>query len=162
MQKLVENLGVFTPWFREQNMKMDMYTIEGQAALKKAFGKNLSNIMYEKHITQAKMARELGIPKTTVSSWMNGRRTPRSAAIKLLCRYLQCTHEELLNGFTGPAETTSVTAIPTDSSVSENMLFAALDACGYGNLRDLFAAAMTARQEEIDIATKMLKSQHGE
>ena len=130
MQKLVENLGVFTPWFREQNMKMDMYTIEGQAALKKAFGKNLSNIMYEKHITQAKMARELGIPKTTVSSWMNGRRTPRSAAIKLLCQYLQCTHEELLNGFTGHAET--------------------------------FAAAMTARQEEIDIATKMLKSQHGE
>lgn len=146
--------------FREQNMSR--LTIEQKEALQKSFGENLSNIMCEKHITQAKMARELGVPKTTVSSWMNGRRTPRSAAIKLLCQYLQCTHEELLNGFTGHAETTSVTAIPTDSSVSENMLFAALDACGYGNLRDLFAAAMTARQEEIDIATKMLKSQHGE
>ena len=42
------------------------------------------------------------------------------------------------------------------------MLFAPLDVCGYGNLRGLVAAVMTSSQEEIDIATKMLKSQYRE
>ena len=125
----------------------------------KKFGKNLSDILYKKCINQAKMAHELNIPKGTVYNWVKGIRTPRPAYMEKLCIYLQCTREDL---FDGPAEDTPAKAIPTDSSASENMLFAALDACGYSNLRDLVAVAMSARQEQIDIATKMLKSQHGE
>lgn len=125
----------------------------------KIFGNNLSNIIYEKRITQAEIARVLQIPKGTVYNWTNGLRIPRPANMNKLCTYLQCTRKDLLDG---PEETVPVNTIPTDSSVSGNMLFAALDACGYGNLRHLVAAAMTASQEEIDIATRMLKSQHRE
>lgn len=139
-----------------------MNTSRTTADYAKKFGENLSDILYEKRINQAKISRELNIPKGTVYNWVKGMRIPRPIYMDKLCRYLQCTREDLLNGSVGLEETTSVTAIPTDSSVSENMLFAALDACGYGNLCDLVAAAMTARQEEIDIATKMLKSQHRE
>lgn len=123
------------------------------------FGKNLSNIIYEKRITQVEIARVLQVPKGTVYNWVHGLRFPRPAHMEKLCNYLQCTRMDLLDG---PAEDTPAKATPTDSSTSENMLFAALDACGYGNLRHLVAVAMTASQEEIDIATKMLKSQHGE
>jgi transcriptional regulator with XRE-family HTH domain len=125
----------------------------------KIFGKNLSNIIYEKRITQAEIARVLQIPKGTVYNWTNGLRIPRPANMNKLCTYLQCTRKDLLDG---PEETVPVNTIPTDLSVSGNMLFAALDACGYSNLRDLVAAAMSARQEEIDIATRILKSQHTE
>ena len=38
------------------------------------FGKNLKRIMYDRNITQAQMSKELNIPKTTISSWMNGKR----------------------------------------------------------------------------------------
>lgn len=123
------------------------------------FGKNLSNIIYEKRITQVEIARVLRVPKGTVYNWVHGRRFPRPAHMEKLCDYLQCTRMDLLDG---PEETVPVNTIPANPSVSGNMLFAALDACGYSNLRDLVAVAMTASQEEIDIATKMLKSLHGE
>ena len=124
------------------------------------FGENLSNIMHKKRITQTKIAHELQIPTGTVFNWVHGHRIPRPVTMDKLCGYLQCTREDLLNVPVGPEETIPIKKIPTDTSVSENMLFAALDACGYSNLRDLVAAAMSARQEEIDIATRMLKSQH--
>lgn len=123
------------------------------------FGENLSNIMHEKRTTPVKIARALQVPQGTVHNWVHGLRIPRPANMNKLCSYLQCTRKDLLDG---PEETVPVNTIPTDSSVSGNMLFAALDACGYSNLRDLVAAAMSAKQEEIDIATKMLKSQHTE
>lgn len=43
---------------------------------------------------------------------MNDRRIPRSSAIALLCRYLQCTHKDLLNG---PEETVPVKNIHRNS-----------------------------------------------
>ena len=46
----------------------------------KRLGKNLTDIMYRRGVTQAQMSNELRVPKTTVSSWMNGRRMPRAAA----------------------------------------------------------------------------------
>lgn len=139
-----------------------MNTSKTTADYAKKFGENLSDILYEKHINQAKISRELNIPKGTVYNWVKGMRIPRPIYMDKLCRYLQCSREDLLNGSVGLEEITSAKTIPTDPSVSENMLFAALDACGYSNLRHLVAAAMTASQEEIDIATKMLNSQHTE
>lgn len=53
--------------------------------------KNLRRIMHEKEKTQADMARDLKIGKTTISAWMNGVHIPRMDKIDMICRYLGCT-----------------------------------------------------------------------
>ena len=57
----------------------------------KAVARNLRRIMYEKKITQAKMALDLNIGKSTISTWMNGEHIPRMEKIDLLCKYLNCS-----------------------------------------------------------------------
>lgn len=59
--------------------------------------RNLRLLMYQKGITQAQMSRELGIGKTTLSSWMNGQRMPRMDKIDMLCRYLNCMRSDLMD-----------------------------------------------------------------
>lgn len=58
--------------------------------------KNLRRIMHEKGKTQADMARDLKIGKTTISAWMNGVHIPRMDKIDMICRYLGCTRSDLL------------------------------------------------------------------
>jgi transcriptional regulator with XRE-family HTH domain len=138
-------------------MKMDMYTIEGQETLKKAFGKNLSDIMYERHITQSKMSNELKIPKTTISGWMSGKRIPRAAAMEKLCKYLNCTRTDLF------------AMKRADNSLSENdrdkantidfrsEVMIAQKIAGSYELRSLFDTAIVSRPEDILLVTETLR-----
>ena len=60
------------------------------------FSKNLRRIMYDRNITQAQMSKELDIPKTTISSWMNGKRVPKMDMFDRLCTYLNCRRSDLM------------------------------------------------------------------
>lgn len=62
----------------------------------KAFAKNLKRLLEEKGKTQAELSRDLGLSKTTVSSWFNGYRMPRMDKIELLCNYFNVSKSELL------------------------------------------------------------------
>lgn len=128
-----------------------------------ALSKNLTDIMYSRGITQAQMANELKIPKTTVSSWVNGKRIPRSAAMEVLCRYLNCTREDLLRlpgeAPTQPAAPPQTVQKPAREPESDDLdlVLAALDAASYGHLRGLVKAAAGADQKSIDFVTEILK-----
>lgn len=65
----------------------------------KVIAKNLKRLLYEKDKTQTEMARELGIAKTTVNSWMRGERTPKYQTIDLLCEYFGCKRNDILEPF---------------------------------------------------------------
>lgn len=60
------------------------------------FGKNLKRVMYDRNITQAQMSKELNIPKTTISSWMNGKRVPKMDMFDKICSYLSCRRSDLM------------------------------------------------------------------
>jgi transcriptional regulator with XRE-family HTH domain len=62
----------------------------------KVVAANMRRIMYDREKTQADLARDLHLNKSTVSSWMNGTRTPKIDKIDLLCEYLSCTREDLM------------------------------------------------------------------
>lgn len=62
----------------------------------KIFSRNLRRIMYEREISQSKMAQDLNIPKTTISGWVNAKRTPKMDKIDQLCTYLRCTRTDLM------------------------------------------------------------------
>lgn len=58
--------------------------------------RNLRQIMYEKGKTQADVARDLKINKSTLSSWMNGARMPKMANIDMLCKYFNVPRSSLM------------------------------------------------------------------
>lgn len=62
----------------------------------KITSKNLKRIAYEHQKSQADIAKDLGINKGTVSSWMTGARVPRMDKIDLLCKYFNCKREDLM------------------------------------------------------------------
>ena len=128
-----------------------------------AFSKNLTDIMARREITQAQMSSELKIPKTTVSSWMNGRRMPRSAAMSAICHYLNCTREDLLRL---PGEAPMEPSAPRQTAQEPlrapgagdlKYVMDALDESGYGHLRALVEAAAGADESCYDFVIGILK-----
>ena len=60
------------------------------------FSELLQNLLKEFGITQAKLSRDTGIPKTTISGWLNAGRLPDYNSIRTLCKYFDITADELL------------------------------------------------------------------
>ncbi len=65
----------------------------------KITSKNLKRIAYEHQKSQADIAKDLGINKGTVSSWMTGARVPRMDKIDLLCKYFRCDREDIMEPY---------------------------------------------------------------
>jgi len=62
----------------------------------KIVAKNLKRIFVEHDKTQAQVAKDLGISKTTLSSWMNGTRLPRMNKVDMLCKYFGCQRTDIM------------------------------------------------------------------
>lgn len=58
--------------------------------------KNLRRVAYEANKTQVEIARDLGLNKATVSSWMNGTRTPKMPKIDMLCNYFGVKRSDIM------------------------------------------------------------------
>ena len=67
----------------------------------KIIAKNLKRIMIDCDKTQADLSRDLNIPKTTLSGWMNGTRCPKMKSIDMLCNYFCVTRAELTEEHAG-------------------------------------------------------------
>ena len=75
---------------------LDFTTEEIQYLLKLSEDfKNLKRLAYEHNKTQTDSANDLGISKTTLSSWMSGYRTPKMSNIDRLSKYFHITRQEL-------------------------------------------------------------------
>ena len=61
----------------------------------RVIAKNIKRLAYEKNKTQADIARDLNLSKTTLSSWMSGYRVPRMSKIDMLAKYFGVTRSEL-------------------------------------------------------------------
>lgn len=62
----------------------------------KVVAQNLRNIIFERGTTQAQVAKDLGINKGTLSSWMNATRTPKMANIDMLCKYFDVPRSAIM------------------------------------------------------------------
>ena len=62
----------------------------------KVVAQNLRNIIFERGTTQAQVAKDLGINKGTLSSWMNATRTPKMANIDMLCKYFNVPRSAIM------------------------------------------------------------------
>lgn len=62
----------------------------------KIVAKNLRRLAFIHDKTQMDMSRELGVNQSTLSSWMNGNRTPKMSKIDMLCKYFNCKREDIM------------------------------------------------------------------
>jgi len=62
----------------------------------KIIAKNLKRLAYDHKKTQADIARDLNISKTTLSSWMSGYRVPRMANVDRLAKYFKCLRSDII------------------------------------------------------------------
>lgn len=65
----------------------------------KLIAKNIRRLVYEAGKTQAEVARDLKINKSTLSCWMNGSRIPRMDAIDRLCHYFNCSRADIMENY---------------------------------------------------------------
>lgn len=72
------------------------------------FGRRLRNLRLEKKLTQADVAREVGVGQTAVSQWEIGSTAPTLANIYELARLFDVTAGELLDGVTDDEELAAV------------------------------------------------------
>lgn len=113
----------------------------------KIVARNLRRIMYERGVSQSKLAHDLNLTKSTVSSWMNGYRTPRMSKIDMLCEYLHCKRSDLME----PYSETKHHHTNTDTEQIAQSIYDDPD------LHALFDAARGNKSENLQLAAEMLK-----
>jgi transcriptional regulator with XRE-family HTH domain len=58
----------------------------------------IKSLRNERHLSQAQIAKALGIDQSTVSYWEKGRQEPNALQRKKLCQFLGITQSELFKG----------------------------------------------------------------
>ena len=61
------------------------------------FSKNLKIFLERFGMSQADLADNLNISRSTVCQWLSGQRTPRPAMLDLVCSYFHCSRAELMD-----------------------------------------------------------------
>jgi transcriptional regulator with XRE-family HTH domain len=113
----------------------------------KIVARNLRRIMYERGVSQSKLAHDLNLTKSTVSSWMNGYRTPRMSKIDMLCEYLHCKRSDLME----PHSETKHHHTNAETEQIAQYIYEDSD------LRLLFDAARGSDPENLKLAAELLK-----
>lgn len=70
---------------------------------------NLRRLAYEKQVEQKDIADALGVSRSIVSAWMNGRKTPRMDKIDRLCAYFHCLRADIMEPYGQKRPTKEVT-----------------------------------------------------
>lgn len=93
------------------------YSVE--ESLQDAIPKMLSNLLYERGITQREFANRMGVSAPTVSAWCSGTKTPRLENIDKMCEILDVSRSYLLG--TGYIKPTKENASPKYDSQAEEI-----------------------------------------
>ncbi len=75
--------------------------------MQKTFSKKLKQIMLEKELTQAELAKLIGLDQSRISKWLTGTRNPSTPNLQKLASALKVSVNELLSDDTSPQETNS-------------------------------------------------------
>ena len=73
-----------------------MTTNKNEDEFKIIFSRNLKKLMSINNVTQKKLVSDLGINKSTISSWVTGARLPRMDMVQLLADYFNVNRSDLI------------------------------------------------------------------
>ena len=69
-------------------------------AYKGIVGERIKKLIGYSRITQVEVANALGVTKGTITHYIKGNSFPDLAQLKMLCRILDCSYEEILGSIT--------------------------------------------------------------
>lgn len=114
----------------------------------KLFTKNLKYFLEKSGKTQSELSRDLGLSKTTVSSWFNGKRIPRMDKVDMLCDYFGINRSDLMEDKNHEEQSTYYLNDETKEIAQE--IFKNKE------LRLLFDAGKNASPEDLKLVYDML------
>ena len=115
---------------------------------RKVFGRNLSDILYEKRISQKELMQHMKVSSATVSDWCSGKKMPRIDKLTSIANFLRVTMSDLVE------EKTKESA---GYYLDEETAKAAQEVFDNPDLRILFDAARASKPEDIRMAADILK-----
>lgn len=65
-------------------------------AFKRTFGKNLTEALQLREMSQRELARSIGVSSTTASQWCQGKKVPRADKIDAICTVLNIKRSDLM------------------------------------------------------------------
>ena len=87
----------------------------------KVVAKNLKRLAYNSGKQQKEIANELGIPQSTLNTWMNGYRIPKIESVDMLAEYFGVTRNEIMLPY-------GMVPLETISAFERNIILAYRDA----------------------------------
>lgn len=133
----------------------DNHLEQMQQDIKNIFMNNLRYYMAEKSITQVSLVQELGLKKTTVSAWYNGRMIPRLDKMVEIAFFLDIDVSDLLRA---PEEKDKNTAIFAQKQKIENHLNDIYDFISSQNLSNQAASdALGNFSEYLSLYSKLMR-----
>lgn len=115
---------------------------------RKVFGRNLSDILYEKRISQKELMQHMKVSSATVSDWCSGKKMPRIDKLTSIANFLRVTMSDLVE------EKTKESA---GYYLDEETAKVAQEVFDNPDLRILFDAARASKPEDIRMAADILK-----
>ena len=115
---------------------------------RKVFGRNLSDILYEKRISQKELMQHMKVSSATVSDWCSGKKMPRIDKLTSIANFLRVTMSDLVE------EKTKESA---GYYLDEETEKVAQEVFDNPDLRILFDAARASKPEDIRMAADILK-----
>lgn len=115
---------------------------------RKVFGRNLSDILYEKRISQKELMQHMKVSSATVSDWCSGKKMPRIDKLTSIANFLHVTMSDLVE-----EKAKDSAGYYFDEEAAES----AQDAFDDPDLRMLFDAARGAKSEDIKMAADLLR-----
>ena len=67
------------------------------------FSKRLRYYLSKKNMTQAELAKQIGVGTTSVYNWCNGIKTPRMDKVDAMCELFDCKRSDLISEQTNPS-----------------------------------------------------------
>ena len=144
----------------------------------KKIGRNISNLLIERDKTQQELAEAIGVSKSTVSTWTNGKRIPR---MDLMCKYFNVERSAIIGDEKIPSGQTITITSEMFSAISK-AVDKAMDERGvltHGQLPEyydseavrmvtdrlrtnpeysvLFKAASNLKPEDVEFVTKFIE-----
>lgn len=116
-------------------------------------GKNISNILSEKRMTQRELANKVGISEVTIGRYINGNREPKGGILMDIAKALDVSVDFLLN--TSESNKESYYINPDTAELAQEIF-------DNPNLRVLMSASRKLSKDDLESLVNIVKSMRKE
>ena len=120
-------------------------------AYKKVFAENLAFYLDRNNMTQAELARRLNVSESTITYWLQGKKSPRMGKVDQICSIFGILRSDLMDRKTNNSESSEYYINPETRKIAQEIY-------QDPDLHMLFDAARNASSDDLRAVQMMLKA----